>query len=334
MDTSPDLSFTDFLHRYSVWGQQPFFLLDLSKSVPDEQSLQSLVEKLPALACPRLLVLPETALLDEEYQKLFDVVVSDSASVQQLIANIEKTPFAAMVLVQLLRHNEKIEQEGGLFAESLAYSTLQQGEEFQIWLQKHSSQAVEDEGGSEPVLLEREGSQLMITLNRPEHRNAYNTAMRDGLYEALSLLDADLSIERCVIKGAGDCFSVGGDLEEFGQFGTGLKAHGIRSVHNVAHLLIRHHKKVECHVHRACIGSGIELPAFAGRVVAEEGTFFQLPELSMGLIPGAGGTVSILRRIGRQNLAWWVLSGKKISEETALQWGLIDEVIDRKQPTD
>ncbi|RLB42987.1 MAG: enoyl-CoA hydratase/isomerase family protein, partial [Deltaproteobacteria bacterium] len=83
---------------------------------------------------------------------------------------------------------------------------------------------------------------------------------------------------------------------------------------------------IECHVHGACIGSGIELPAFAHRIVAAEKTFFQLPELTMGLIPGAGGTVSILRRIGRQRTAYLCLSAKRITAPTALEWGLIDSI--------
>jgi enoyl-CoA hydratase/carnithine racemase len=83
---------------------------------------------------------------------------------------------------------------------------------------------------------------------------------------------------------------------------------------------------VEARVHGACIGAGAELPAFVGRVVAAEGTFFQLPELSMGLVPGAGGTASLPRRIGRQRTAWMALSGERVDVETALRWGLVDEI--------
>ncbi len=81
-------------------------------------------------------------------------------------------------------------------------------------------------------------------------------------------------------------------------------------------------------MHGACLGSGIELPAFAGRLSAHNKSFFQLPELPLGLIPGAGGTVSIARRIGRQRTAWMVLSGRRINSATALEWGLIDDIID------
>ena len=79
-------------------------------------------------------------------------------------------------------------------------------------------------------------------------------------------------------------------------------------------------------MHGACIGAGVELPAFAARVVASEGAFFQLPELSMGLVPGAGGTASLPGRIGRQRTAWMALTGERVDLVMALRWGLVDEV--------
>ncbi len=84
--------------------------------------------------------------------------------------------------------------------------------------------------------------------------------------------------------------------------------------------------RVTVELHGACFGSGIELPAFAGRVVAAPDTTIALPELALGLIPGAGGTYSLPRRIGRQRTAWLALSGRPIDAHTALGWGLVDEV--------
>ena len=74
------------------------------------------------------------------------------------------------------------------------------------------------------------------------------------------------------------------------------------------------------------LGAGSELPAFARRVVAMEDAFFQLPEVAMGLVPGAGGTVSIPRRIGRQRTAYLALSGLRLDAATARRWGLVDEI--------
>jgi enoyl-CoA hydratase/carnithine racemase len=79
-------------------------------------------------------------------------------------------------------------------------------------------------------------------------------------------------------------------------------------------------------VHGACVGAGVELPAFAGRVVARPDARFRLPEVAMGLVPGAGGTVSIPRRIGRQATALLALTGDTIDAPTALALGLVDEI--------
>lgn len=82
--------------------------------------------------------------------------------------------------------------------------------------------------------------------------------------------------------------------------------------------------RVEVRVHGSCVGAGLELPAFAGTVVADPTATFRLPEVAMGLIPGAGGTVSIPRRIGRWRTLYLALSGEPISAAVAARWGLID----------
>ena len=79
-------------------------------------------------------------------------------------------------------------------------------------------------------------------------------------------------------------------------------------------------------MHGSCVGAGVELPAFATRVVARPDASFRLPELGMGLVPGAGGTVSLPRRIGRQRAAWLALTGVPIDVETALSWRLVDAI--------
>ena len=74
------------------------------------------------------------------------------------------------------------------------------------------------------------------------------------------------------------------------------------------------------------MGSGIELAAFAHRVVAHPDTRIALPELGLGLVPGAGGTVSVTRRIGRHRTMLLALSPEPIDATTARSWGLVDEI--------
>jgi enoyl-CoA hydratase len=258
-----------------------------------------------------------------------DVMVADEGELDVLVTAIERTPVAAMTLVQVLRAVEELPLQAAMTVESLAYATLQAGAEYRAWLAAREERpqiVAGGEGG--PVLLSREGGVVRAELNRPDNRNSLSVEMRDALVALFEMVLLDDSIERVELRGRGGCFSVGGELREFGLTPDPATAHRIRSIHNPGRLLARCAERVSCHVHSACIGSGIELPAFAHRVTAAPRSFFQLPELGFGLIPGAGGCVSISRRIGRQRTAWLALSGNKINARQALEWGLIDEILD------
>jgi len=257
-----------------------------------------------------------------------DVVVPDLQAALVLEKRIQAQPLAAMTLVQVLRSTERLPVSLGLDLESLAYSTLQSGQAFARWIAERSGDLTLPVEPGEPLLLQRDGALLEAVLNRPQARNSITVEMRDAWLEALQLLEADESIAELRFHGLGSCFSVGGELREFGSLPDPATAHWVRSVHSPARLLAKLGGRVSFFVHGACLGSGIELPAFAGRVVAHSKTFFQLPELQIGLIPGAGGTVSMTRRIGRQRVAWLVLSGRRINAQTALAWGLVDEIAD------
>jgi enoyl-CoA hydratase/carnithine racemase len=183
-----------------------------------------------------------------------------------------------------------------------------------------------------PVLITRDGDHLTITLNRPHVRNAVNSRLRDALAEALVLAGAGSSGAPVELRGAGPDFSSGGDLDEFGSLPDVVTAHVVRGVRSPARLLAGLGERVTAHVHGACVGAGIELAAFARTVVAAPDTRCRLPEVSFGLVPGSGGTVSIPRRIGRHRAAWLGLSGETIDVETAARWRLVDEILPTAEP--
>jgi len=258
-----------------------------------------------------------------------DVVVASAAQAQALRARITLAPLAATVLVQLLRSTERLPVMDALFAESLAYATLQSGPEYRRWLAVHRApQPARPTDAGPAVVMTRTGGELTLELNRASNRNAMSVEMRDALVEALQLVLADRTLRKVRLSGRGRCFSTGGDLTEFGSVPDPATGHAIRMQALPARFLAQCARRVEVRVHSACIGAGIELPAFARRITASRNAFFQLPELTFGLIPGAGGTVSIPRRIGRQRAAWLMLSGQKLSAALALKWGLIDSVVD------
>jgi enoyl-CoA hydratase/carnithine racemase len=238
---------------------------------------------------------------------------------------LRRRPLATLALVQLLRLGERLDAHAGLVAESLVYSTLQSGPEFAEWCASRPAPRPAREPSAPAVLIERSGERLHLTLNRPDKRNAFSTAMRDALVEGLRTAAADPELE-VLLDGAGPAFCSGGDLDEFGSLPDPATAHAVRSTRNPARLLAALSERVTAHVHGACVGAGAELPAFARHVRAAEDAFFQLPEIGMGLVPGAGGTVSLPHRIGRQRAGWLALSGARIDARTALSWGLVDEI--------
>lgn len=242
-----------------------------------------------------------------------------------LLSRVEAQPQAARVLVDVLRAMPGLDVPTGLTLESLAYSTLLAGPAFARWLAERPAPRPRRFAGP-PLRVAREGATLRLTLARPENRNAMSAAMRDALVEALTAAEVDATVEAVVIDGEGPSFCSGGDLAEFGTARDVVRAHEVRTLRSVGAVLHRLAGRATVHVHGPCVGAGVEVAAFAGRVVAAPDATFRLPELGMGLIPGAGGTVSLTRRIGRQATARLVLTGETVDAVTALALGLVDEV--------
>jgi hypothetical protein len=263
--------------------------------------------------------------------KGFDLSVSSPAEAERLEAAAANNPVASTVLVQALRVIEGLPLQAGLVVESLAFAALQQGHEFQDWLSRlppSDSTLPPPAPDAPPLLVKQDGDVMAILLNRPATRNAIDVAMRDALFEAFSLAVMSTDIARIDVRGAGDSFSIGGALSEFGQVASGASAHLIRTERLPARMLADHGHKFHFHLHGAVVGAGLEIAAFGGRITATPDTFIRLPEIGMGLIPGAGGCVSVTRRLGRQGAALLIMTGARISARTALRLGLIDEIGD------
>lgn len=256
-------------------------------------------------------------------------VPSTNEALTQLEERAGRWPQSAAVGDDVLRTvDDAAPTLTGLITESLAYSTLQSGSEFARWLADRGPAVPDDT--SEPVLATRSGNRLAIRLNRPHRHNAFSTGMRAALLEALTVAALDTSIAEVELSGAGPSFCSGGDLAEFGSFDDPVTAHLARTRHSPALLIDALARRLgpACHVklHGRVLGSGLEMAAFCGWVVCSPETVFGLPELQLGLIPGAGGTVSITRRIGRWRTAYLFLSGQSIDADTALDWGLVDAI--------
>ncbi|OCB58178.1 enoyl-CoA hydratase [Mycobacterium malmoense] len=261
------------------------------------------------------------------------VVTVDSVpdALAELTARCRRWPRASGVCDDVLRGVDP----GGpaltaVVTESLAYSTLQAGPEFARWLAERGPARLPDI--ADPVRAERHGDTLRIAFNRPQRHNAFSTDARAALLEALTVAQLDPSVTGIVLSGNGPSFCSGGDLAEFGTFADPASAHLARTRHSPAlaldALTARLGRGCRAEVHGRVLGSGLEMAAFCGWLAARRDSVFGLPELQLGLIPGAGGTLSVTRRIGRWRTAYLVLSGRTIDADTASEWGLVDATRD------
>ena len=274
---------------------------------------------------PFVVVGVTTKVVDDRWLDLCDVAVEEGdPALGRIEENLAACPITGATLALLFRGQLGVSVGDGLVAESTAYSVLQSGPEFATWRATHPARTDWDEGLR--VGVERDGTTLSLTLTRPQRLNALDAQMRDELVEALTLAAADPSITRVELRGEGNAFCAGGDLDEFGARSDPATAHLIRLQRSVARALSRLNKETVAYLHGACVGSGIELAAFTDTVVAAADTQISLPEIGLGLVPGAGGTVSLPRRIGRLRTAWLAFSGCTIDAATAQRWGLVDEL--------
>ena len=254
-----------------------------------------------------------------------DCVVEPPIGLEGLVASVCANPVAASVLVQLLRLIAGMAPAEALVAESLAYATLQGGGEHAAWLAAQEPAPPAAPGKLDIV---RDDGVLRMTTRRGHAANAIDVALRDALREALELASLDTAIRRVEWRGEGKAFGVGADLGEFGTTRDPARAHLIRMRTLPALAAIGCMDRMFVELQGLCVGASLELAAFAARIEAQRSAIFHLPELKMGLLPGAGGSVSVSRRIGRQRAALMILSGRRIGAQTALEWGLVDAIVD------
>ncbi|WP_194903781.1 enoyl-CoA hydratase/isomerase family protein [Catenulispora rubra] len=319
----------------------PLMIVELDRGGVSETELSRAVER--ARGCDRVLIGTTNGVVSDALVSLAEALdltlahgsgglrcaveaADPESEAMALRRNAEVAPQAALVLAQVLRIGESLPVRQALDVESLAYSTLLAGPGFARWLAARGERPEPPSRPGETVIIRRYGGTLHLTLNRPERRNAHSRDLRDALVAGLRVAELDDSVAAVVLDGNGPSFCSGGDLDEFGTALDLTTAHLVRTRAGAARPLHALRDRLTARIHGHCVGAGIELPAFAGRVVADPGTVMRLPELEMGLIPGAGGTVSFPRRIGRWRTAYMVLSGEPVSAAFALAWGLVDGI--------
>lgn len=186
--------------------------------------------------------------------------------------------------------------------------------------------------GFETILYEKKDKVAWITLNRPEVLNAQNDILRAELSSAVEKAKTDNDVSVVVITGAGEkAFSAGADITMFPTLTpadvlTSFKSER-RAVQNVRELI----KPVIAMVNGLALGGGCELAMACDIIVASEKARFGLPELSVGVIPGGGGTQVLPRLVGEKKAKELIFTGDFISADEALEIGMINKVVPPEQ---
>ena len=176
------------------------------------------------------------------------------------------------------------------------------------------------------ALTERRGNVLLITLNRPEARNAVNAAVSTALGDALHEAQHDPDVRAVVVTGAGQSFCAGADLKAISRR---------ENIYHPEHAewgfagYVQHviDKPTIAAVNGTALGGGTELALASDLIVAEERTTFGLPEVKRGLIAAAGGVFRIIDQLPRKVAMELIFTGEPMSAADALSWGLVNQVV-------
>ncbi len=182
--------------------------------------------------------------------------------------------------------------------------------------------------GFEAVIYEKESNIAFVTLNRPRALNAFSVQMRDDLYEILSAIKADDEVRVVLFKGAGDkAFCAGADLKEFLTAPSAAKARRIRAVRDLWRLFLSLPQPLIAILHGYVLGSGMEIALYCDLRIAASNVVFGLPEVGLGILPGAGGTQTLPRILGLSGSLDMLLTGRRLGSEEALSRGLVNQVV-------
>jgi enoyl-CoA hydratase len=179
----------------------------------------------------------------------------------------------------------------------------------------------------ETLLFEQRGRVGLITINRPDKRNALNIQTRQEGAQLLEELREDENIRVVVITGAGDkAFIAGADIGEFAGR-TALTQREVMTGRSLFTAIDSFPKPVIAMINGYCLGGGCELALACDLRIASETASFAQPEINLGIIPGGGGTQRLTRLIGEGRAMEMILTGDMIDAQTAYRFGLVNLVV-------
>ncbi len=174
------------------------------------------------------------------------------------------------------------------------------------------------------LIVTRQGRVLLLTLNRPAARNALNNALLSELATTLEAAATDSEVSVCVIAGNERFFAAGADLNEMAEKDLAATLNDIRP--QLWARINAFSKPLIAAVNGYALGAGCELALLCDVTIAGENARFGLPEITLGIMPGAGGTQRLIRSVGKSLASKMVLTGESITARQALAAGLVSDV--------
>ncbi len=182
---------------------------------------------------------------------------------------------------------------------------------------------------SDLVTLEKQGHIVTITLNRPEKLNALTIEMLDALMAYCDNIEADNEIRAVILTGTGErAFCVGADILAWSALQpVEMWRQWVRTGHRIIDRLASLRQPLICAINGYAFGGGLELALAADLRVMVENTAFAMPEVTIGIIAGWGGTSRLPDLIGSARAKEMLYTGRRIDAATAKQWGLVNRVV-------
>ena len=175
------------------------------------------------------------------------------------------------------------------------------------------------------ILVETRGGVGLITLNRPQALNALNSTLMREVMEALEIFDKDDNIGAMVITGSDKAFAAGADIKEMAdKSAQQMMDADLVAVYGSIRAI---GKPIIAAVSGWALGAGFELPLACDMIVASDSAKFGLPEVTIGVIPGAGGTQRLVRAVGKVLAMEMILNDRKLTAQEALHYGLVNRVV-------
>jgi enoyl-CoA hydratase len=175
----------------------------------------------------------------------------------------------------------------------------------------------------------RDGALAVLSVNRPEARNALDGETLDALHDAFVTIERDAAVRCVIVTGAGDkAFAAGADIKAMADAGPSAAEALVDHAHRLGDLLEASRLPVIAAVHGFALGGGFELALACDFIYAARGAQLGFPEVGLGVIPGMGGTQRLVQRVGVARARELIYTGRLVDAETAARIGLVNEVVE------